>query len=56
MITYSKEAQKSYIENIERLQKVIGEIPEESLGYTDAHWLIHTALEDLKAQVKKEHK
>ena len=55
MITYSKEAQKSYIENIERLQKELAKVPTDVIGYTDMTWLISTALADLKKTVEKEH-
>ena len=56
MITYTKEAQKSYIETIERLQAELGNVPTNIIDYTDLHWLIHRALNDLKREVKKEHK
>lgn len=56
MITYTKEARDSYIEKIERLQKELGKIPTNMIGYSDLHWLIHTALDDLKKQVGKEHR
>ena len=56
MITYTKEAQKSYIENIERLQRELAEVPTNVIGYTDINWLIGTALADLKKTVEKEHK
>lgn len=56
MITYTKEAQKSYIETIERIQKELGHVPTNIIDYTDLHWLIHTALNDLKKEVEREHK
>lgn len=56
MITYTEKAKNSYIENIERLQKELGNVPTDIISYTDLHWLIHTALSDLKNQVKKEQK
>lgn len=54
MITYSKEASVSYIESIERLQAELGNVPTNIIDYTDLHWLIHTALDDLKKAVAKE--
>lgn len=56
MIVYTKEAKDSYIKNIERLQAELGNIPTDIISYTDLHWLIHTALSDLKNQVEKERK
>jgi hypothetical protein len=55
MITYSKEAQTSYHENIKRLQAELGNVPTNIINYTDLHWLIHTALSDLEQVVEKEH-
>ena len=55
MLTYSKEAQESYINTIEEMQrKLANVIPDENLTNCDLHWLIHKALNDLKTQVKKE--
>ena len=56
MITYSKEAQASYIAQIEKIQKELAEVPNSVIEHTSMHWLIHTALEDLKKQVRNEHK
>jgi len=56
MITYSEKAKDSYIANIEKLQKELGEIPTNIIDYADLHWLIHTALNDLKKQVEGEWK
>lgn len=56
MITYSKEAQESYIASIERLQKELSSVPTNVINYSDLHWLIHSALNDLKNVVEKEHK
>lgn len=55
MITYSKEAQTSYIKKIEKLQKNLGNVPTNIIDYSDIHWLIHTALNDLKKTVEEEH-
>lgn len=56
MITYSKEAQTSYLERIKKLQAELGNVPTNIIDYTDLHWLIHTALSDLEQVVEKEHK
>ena len=55
MITYTKEARDSYIATIERLQAELGNVPTNIIDYTDLHWLIHIALNDLKKTVEKEH-
>lgn len=54
MITYSKEAQESYIEQIEEMKKKIVRIPGDIIGARDVHWLLH-ALSDLELVVRKEH-
>ena len=56
MITYSEKAKDSYIERIEKLMKELGNVPTNIIDYTDLHWLIHTALADLKKEVEKEWK
>ena len=56
MIAYTKEARDSYIETIERLQAELGSVPTNIIDYTDLHWLIHTALDDLKKTVINEQK
>ena len=56
MITYSREARDSYIATIERLQAELGNVPINIIDYSDLHWLIHRALDDLKKEVKKEHR
>lgn len=55
MITYSKESQASYIEQIERLQAELGKVPTNIIDHYDLYWLIHIALNDLKRTVEKEH-
>lgn len=55
MITYTDEAQKSYIQKIEKLQEELGHIPISIIGYEDMFFLIHIALNDLKEVVEKEH-
>lgn len=54
MIVYSENAKKDYIANIEKLQKQLGNVSTDVISYMDLHWLIHTALNDLKKQVEKE--
>ena len=54
MITYTKEAKEAYIKTLTEAQHKLAEIPAELLGYDLTHWLIHTALDDLKKQVEKE--
>lgn len=55
MITYSNEAKESYISMIEQMQSKLGDVPNDVISYTEMHWLIHTALSDLKKVVEKEH-
>jgi hypothetical protein len=55
MITYSTEAKDSYIRMIEKMQTKLGDVPNDIISHTDLHWLIHTALSDLKKVVEKEH-
>ena len=54
MITCSKQASDSYISKIESLQTILGNVPSDIICYSDMHWLINVALNDLKKQVKNE--
>lgn len=56
MITYSNSAKESYIKQIEKLQAELSSVPGNIINSTDMHWLIHTALSDLKKVVESEHK
>lgn len=54
MITYSNKAKESYLQKIEKLQKNLGNVPTNIIDYSDLHWLIHVAMNDLKKAVENE--